>query len=216
MSEPPSPPLRGPSPAEAGEGGPERAKRVEGPGEGSHEPHLPSWVPTLIGIVLVVLAALAVYTGVRYRNPTLADGIIRPKRAPNAVSGGGPPGEPGPGASLIFPGESGDNAPTASAAVGGRARASINGGGAAGVSALWARRGMMTNVVPDDAMIYVNDLAIGEARQFNTTDEVYDFPAPGSYTVRIVAPGYKERQFLVTAAENAPDEIARLDVKLAR
>src|SRR6267378_1818100 len=71
------------------------------------EPHLPSWVPTLIGIVLVALAALAVYTGVRYHNPTLADGIIRGKPAPNAAHGGGPPGEPGPGASLIFPGDRG-------------------------------------------------------------------------------------------------------------
>ena len=183
------------------------------------EPHLPSWVPTLIGVVLVLLAALAVYTGLRYRNPTLADGIIRSKRAPNAVPGAGPPGEPGPGASLVFPGESGDNAPTASAAVGGRARATINGGGAAGVNAtvrLWARRGMMTNVVPDDAMIYVNDLAIGEAKQFNTPDEVYDFPAPGSFTIRIIAPGYKERQFVVTAADNAEQEIAKIDVKLVR
>src|SRR5258706_504665 len=65
------------------------------------EPHLPRWVPTLIGAVLVTLAALAVYTGVRYRNPTLADGIIRSKRSTTAVTGGGPPGEPGPGASLV-------------------------------------------------------------------------------------------------------------------
>ena len=183
------------------------------------EPHLPSWVPTLIGVVLVLLAALAVYTGVRYRNPTLAGGIIHSKRAPNTVPGGGPPGEPGPGASLVFPGESGDNAPTASAAVSGRARATINGGGAAGVNAtlrLWARRGMMTHVVPDDAMIYVNDLAIGEAKQFDTLDEVYDFPAPGGYTIRLVAPGYKEQQFLVTAADNAEQEIARIDAKLVR
>lgn len=169
------------------------------------EPQLPRWVPAVIGVVLVTLAALAVYTGVRYRNPTLADGIIRPKRTTARVSGGGPPGEPGPGASLIFPGESGDNAPT-------------GGGGAAvaGSIRLWARRGMITNVVPDDAMIYVNDLAIGEAKQFDKPDEVYDFPASGSYTVRVIAPGYKERQFVVTAAENAPEEIARIDVKLAR
>ena len=71
-------------------------------------------------------------------------------------------------------------------------------------------------LVPDDAMIYINDLPIGEAKQFNTPDEVYDFPAPGSYTVRVVAPGYKERVFVVTAAENAQDEVARIDVRLAR
>ena len=185
----------------------------------SEEPHLPRWVPTLIGVVLVLLAGLAVYTGVRYRNPTLAEGIVRSKRAPNPASGGGPPGEPEPGASLVFPGDSGDNAPTASAPVSGRARATISGGGAAGVTGvarLWARRGMMTDVVPPDAMIYVNDLAIGEAKQFDAQDEVYDFPAPGSYTVRIVAPGYKERVFVVTAAENATDEIAKINVQLAR
>jgi len=183
------------------------------------EPQLPRWVPTLIGVVLVILAALAVYTGVRYRNSTLADRIIRPKPTTTALSGGGPPGEPGPGASLVFPGESGDNAPTASDAVTGRARATLSGGGTGGVTGavrLWARRGMTTSVVPDDAMIYVNDLPIGEARQFNTPDEVYDFPAPGSYTVRVIAPGYRERTFVVTAADNATDEIARINVKLGR
>jgi hypothetical protein len=187
--------------------------------ERPREPQLPRWVPTLIGIVLVTLAALAVYTGVRYRNPTLADGMIRGKRSANAVTGGGPPGEPGPGASLVFPGESGDNAPTAREAVTGRARATMSGGGMGGVTSavrLWARRGLTTNVVPDDAMIYVNDLPIGEAKQFNMPDEVYDFPAPGSYTVRVVAPGYKERQFVVTASDTATDEIARIDVKLSR
>jgi len=195
------------------------------PGEGLRErrhhdePQLPRWVPALIGVVLVLLAALAVYTGIRFRNPTLADGIIRSRRPSPQPTGGGPPGEPGPGASLVFPGESGDNAPTASDAVTGRARATITGGGAMGVTAavrLWARRGMMASVVPEDAMIYVNDLAIGEAKQFNTPDEVYDFPAPGSYTVRVVAPGYRERVFVVTADENARDEVARIEARLAR
>ena len=193
--------------------GPPRERHAPG------EPHLPRWVPATIGVVLVVLAALAVYTGVRYRNPTLAEGIVHPRKSTPAVTGEGPPGEPGPGASLVFPGESGDNAPTASETVTGRARATISGGGAAGVTAavrLWARRGMMTNVVPDDAMVYVNDLPIGEAKQFSKHDEVYDFPAPGSYTVRIVAPGYKERVFIVTALDDAKDEIARLDVRLER
>ena len=166
-----------------------------------------------------MLAALAVYTGVRYHNPTISE-AMRPRRSTtSAVTGGGPPGEPGPGASLVFPGESGDNAPTASDAVTGRARATISGGGVAGVTSavrLWARRGMLTSVVPDDAMIYVNDLPIGEAKQFNTADEVYDFPAPGSYTVRVVAPGYKDRVFVVTSADNADQEIARIDVRLAR
>ena len=61
-----------------------------------------------------------------------------------------------------------------------------------------------------------DDLVIGQAKPFDTMDEVYDFPAPGSYTIRFSAPGYKDQQFIVTVAENAKEEIARLDVKLAR
>ena len=182
------------------------------------QPALPRWIPAVIGSVLVLIAALAVFTGIRYRNPTLAEGIIRSRKAPRAMTHGGPPGEPGPGASLVFPGESGDNAPVARQPGPGRARAQIT-GNAAGISAmvhLFARRGLVTNVVPDDAMIYLNDLAIGEARQFNTVDEIYDFPAPGSYSVRVVAPGYREQQFVVIASETAAAEIARIDVKLVR
>ncbi len=164
------------------------------------QPPLPRWVPTLIGAVLVVMAVLAVYTGLRYRNPTLANGIVKTRRPPRAMTGGGPPGEPEPGSSLVFP----ENAPTA------------NEGRVIGATHMNARRGLMTNVVPDDAMVFVNGLLIGEARQFNTLDEVYDFPAPGSYTIRLVAPGYKEQQFVITASDNAKQEIARIDAKLQR
>jgi hypothetical protein len=163
-------------------------------------PLMPGWVPTVIGIVLVVMAALAVYTGLRYRQPTLAGGIIKTRHPPGAMTGGGPPGEPEPGSSLLFP----DHAPA------GTETASAN------AVHVRARRGLITNVLPDDAMIYVNGLAIGEARQFNTLDEVYDFPSPGNYTVRIIAPGYREQQFVITADDNAPQEIARIDVKLQR
>jgi len=162
------------------------------------EPGLPSWVPTAIGIVLVIMAALAVYTGLRYRNPTLANGIIKTRRPPRAMTGGGPPGEPEPGASLVFP----ENSPTAETAT--------------VIGAIAARRGLITNVLPDDAMVYVNGVLIGQAKQFNTIDEVYDFPAPGAYTIRLVAPGYKEAQYVVTASDNAQQEIARIDVKLQR
>ena len=182
------------------------------------EPGLPRWIPAAIGSVLVLIAALAVYTGIRYRNPTLAEGIIRSRKPPHAMTNGGPPGEPGPGASLVFPGDSGDNAPVARPAVPGQSRTQIT-GDASGISTtvrLMARRGMATNVTPNDAMIYVNDLAIGEARQFGSTDEIYDFPAQGSYNIRIVAPGYRERTFVVTASETAQQEIIRLDVKLER
>ncbi|MDQ6800244.1 MAG: PEGA domain-containing protein [Acidobacteriota bacterium] len=163
------------------------------------EAGLPRWVPTFIGIVLVLMAALAVYTGIRFRNPTLANGIIKNRRPPR-MTGGGPPGEPEPGASLVFP----ENSPTA--------------GGPAVVGAVQmsARRGLMVNVTPEDAMVYVNGVAIGEARQFNTVDKVYDFPSEGPYTVRIVAPGYKDAQFVITANENAQVEVARIDARLER
>jgi len=164
------------------------------------QPQLPSWVPTVIGIVLVLMAALAVYTGLRYRNPTLANGIIKTRRPPRAMTGGGPPGEPEPGASLVFP----EKAPTAEP------------GTLAGKAVMTARRGLITNVLPDDAMVYVNGVIIGEAKQFNTMNKVYDFPAEGSYTIRLVAPGYKDAQVVVTASENAEQEIARIDAKLVR
>ena len=182
-------------------------------------PVMPRWVPTVIGLVLVVMAALAVYTGVRYRTPTLASDIVKSRRPPRTITGGaGPPGEPEPGASLLFPGASADNAPAAREPVTGRARAEISGTGHGITSTvrIWARRGMITNVVPEDAMVAVNDLVIGQAKQFNTMDEVYDFPAPGSYTIHISSAGYKDQQFIVTVAENAQQDIARLNVKLAK
>lgn len=191
--------------------------RPPAPADGA--PVMPRWVPAVIGVVLVAMAGLAVYTGIRYRTPTLANGIVKSRHpARGMTSGAGPPGEPEPGASLVFPGDAADNTPAAHEAVTGRARAEVRGSGHGITSTvrIWARRGMITSVFPDDAMVSVNDLVIGQAKQFDTMDEVYDFPAPGSYTIRFSAPGYKDQQFIVTVAENAKDEIARLDVKLAR
>ena len=73
-----------------------------------------------------------------------------------------------------------------------------------------ARRGDVDSVDPDDAMVYVNDLLIGQANQFDKPDEVYDFPAPGSYTIRISAPGYHDRQFIVTRGQREA-EVAKID-----
>jgi hypothetical protein len=192
---------------------------TEEPHRPDETPAMPRWVPGVIGIVLVAMAALAVYTGVRYRTPTLANGVVKSRRPARAMtSGAGAPGEPEAGSSLMFPGDAADNAPAAHDAVTGRARAEITGTGH-GITAtvrIWARRGMMTNVVPDDAMVSVNDLVIGQAKQFDKPDEIYDFPAPGSYTIHISAPGYKDQQFIVTVADDAKQEIARLDVKLAK
>jgi hypothetical protein len=199
----------------------------EGPREAApppeHERHersepspMPGWVPALIGVLLVTMAGLAVFTGLRYRQSGGMTRLIHTRRPVTKTMASAPPGEPAPGASLLYPGDA-ENVPVANEPVTGRARAEITGGGAEGITStirIWARRGMMTNVVPDDALIYVNNLPVGQAKQFATMDEVYDFAAPGSYTIRLVAPGFKERQFVVTAAENARQEIARIDVKL--
>ena len=182
------------------------------------EPSLPRWVPLLIGAILVLMAALAVFTGLRYRNDSTLVSIVHPRQKAPQPNTPAPPGEPEAGASLIFPGASGDNAPTAHSPVSGQARAVISGNGATinATVRIWARRGMQLSVVPDDAVVYVNDVAIGQAKQFSSLDEIYDFPAAGSYTVRLTAPGYKDQTYVVTASETAKAEIARIDAKLAR
>ena len=177
---------------------------------------MPRWVPIAIGVVLVTLAALAVLTGLRYRDQTLVR-IVQPHQRVMRTTAPAPPGEPEPGASLMFPGDAA-NVPPAREPIAGSSHAEITGGpnGVNGVPRLWARRGLRTNVTPPDAVVYVNDVAIGQASQFDSEDEEYDFAAPGSYMVRFVAPGYKERLFLVTAADSASQEVARIEVKLAK
>lgn len=180
------------------------------------ETTLPRRVPVLIGAILVLMAALAVYTGLRYHADNTLVSIVHPKPRVQPPPSPAPPGEPEAGASLIFPGASGDNAPAAHPAVSGQARAVITGSGSAINSTvrIWARRGMQLSVVPDDAVVYVNDVAVGQAKQFNSPDEIYDFPAAGSYTVKLTAPGYKDRMYIVTAADSAKAEIAHIDAKL--
>ena len=174
-------------------------------------PSLPRWVPILIGSVLVILAALAVLTGLRYRQSTLVI-IVQPRHQVPQTTTPAPPGEPEAGASLIFPGSN----PAAHPPVSGRARAEITGSGNAVESnvRITARRGMTTSITPDDAIVYVNDVAVGQAKQFAA--QAYEFADPGSYTVRITAPGYRDRVFTVTVAENTTEEIARIDAKLTK
>ena len=169
---------------------------------------MPRWVPIAIGIVLVTLAALAVLTGLRYRDQTLVR-IVQPHQRTMRPTAPAPPGEPEPGASLLFPGDAANVPPS---------RAEITGGvaGANGVTRMSARRGLRTNVKPPDAVVYVNDVAIGQASQFDSEDEEYDFAAPGNYVVRFAAPGYKERLFIVTAEDNAQQEVARIEVNLQK
>ncbi|HKR63386.1 MAG TPA: hypothetical protein VJZ00_06605, partial [Thermoanaerobaculia bacterium] len=118
--------------------------------------------------------------------------------------------------SLVLHGESGENTPTANAPVTGDARATIsnNAHGVQSTVRIWARRGMVLNVLPEDAMVYVNDLPIGQVSQFNTMDEVYDFAEPGSYNVRIVAPNGAEKTYVVTAASDAKQDVARISAKM--
>ncbi len=193
------------------------ANPPESPEHAPEETTLPAWVPVLIGAILVAMAGLAVYTGLRYRNNTLVS-IVKPRRQVQHPTAAAPPGEPEAGASLIFPGSSGDNAPAAHPPVSGPSRAIVTGTGGAidATVRIWARRGMQLNVTPDDAIVYVNDVAVGQAKQFNTPDEIYDFPAAGSYNVRFVAPGYKDRTFVVTATDSAKSEIARISAKLEK
>jgi hypothetical protein len=178
---------------------------------------MPRWIPVLIAALLVVMALLAVFTGSRFRETSLV-GMVKPRKPSRPLTSAAPPGEPEAGASLMFPGESGDNAPVAHPPVSGSSRAIVMGGknGVASSIRMRVRRGMMTHVVPGDALVYVNDVPVGQANQFNTENEIYDFPAPGSYIVRIVAPGYRDRQFVITVAEDAKPEIATLDVNLEK
>lgn len=172
---------------------------------------MPRWVPILIGAILVLIAGFAVYTGLRYRDDgTLAAQIGR--RAEKRQSTNAPPGEPGAGASLVLP----ENTPAANEAVEGPSRAVISNesGAVQGSVRIWARRGMVLNVLPEEAEVYVNETPIGAVRQFNSMDEAYEFAALGSYNIRIAADGHRDRHFTVTVAENAPNDVARISAKL--
>ena len=186
---------------------------------GSHGVHvpppppeqMPRWVPVLIGVVLVALASLAVITGMRYRDNTLVR-IVESRRTASRAPAAAPPGEPEAGASLVFPGEP----PQANEPVENSTGAEISGdaGGVNAIIRLAARRGMLIKAVPGDAIVYVNDVAVGQATQFDSENEVYDFAEPGSYDVKLRAPGFKDRHFIVTASDDAAQELAKLEAKL--
>jgi hypothetical protein len=191
------------------------------PPEGPEEPSepgiaMPPWVPIAIGLVLVGMAALAVYTGLTVRPNTLAR-IIKSRHV-QMSAGAGAPGEQQAGASRMYSGESGENIPLANPPVQGLSRAEITSGrgGVAATVRMWARRGLLTDVQPPDAMVYLNGVPMGQANQFNTADEVYDFPAAGSYTIRLVAPGYREQQYVVTVSDSATQEIAKITARLEK
>jgi len=176
---------------------------------------MPRWVPVLIGVVLVTMAALAVLTGLRGRDDDTMFSQVRPRKQPRA-STPAPPGEPGAGASLVLHGDSGENTPAANDPVQGQSRAVVTGGpgGVTSTIRVWARRGMVLNVLPEDTVVYVNDIPIGQVAQLNTMDEAYEFAAAGSYTVKLVAPSGTQKTYVVTASEDAKEDVARITADL--
>lgn len=187
---------------------------LNGDGYEPASPGMPRWVPVAIGVLLVALAALAVFTGLRYRDNNTLTGQVTPQRDPSSAAA--PPGQPGAGASRVMHGQGVDVTPNANAPVTGEARAVISGGpgGVQSTVRIWARRGMLLEVTPPEAMVYVNGMLIGHANQFDTTDEIYDFAEAGSYTVRIVGPTGREKTFIVTAADDAEQDVARIAAAL--
>jgi hypothetical protein len=189
--------------------------------EHSHAPHeqpasvMPRWVPVLIGVILVLMGALAVYTGLRKGDDETLLSHVRPRKSVQRTGTPAPPGEPGAGASLVLHGQSGENTPEANAPVRGQSRTVIEGGpgGVNSTPRIWARRGMVLNVFPEDTMVYVNEMPIGQVSQINTMDEAYEFAAPGSYTVKLVAATGAEKTYIVTASDDAHLDVARISTK---
>ena len=176
---------------------------------------MPRWVPVLIGVVLVTIAGFAIYTGLRSRDEGTLLEHVSPRR-PQQANTPAPPGEPGAGASLVLHGASGENTPAANEPVQGQARAVVAGGpgGVTSTVRVWARRGMVLNVLPEDTLVYVNEVPIGQVTQINTMDEAYEFAAAGSYNVKLVSPAGAEKTFVVTATEDAKDAVARITADL--
>lgn len=191
---------------------PREAPKPDPEGEPAQE--LPGWIALLIGVVLVCLAALAAYTGLRYRSKA-EDRPIASREPRTPIEQAGAPGEPQAGAARV--GQPGENVPSAEPAEQGRVpRVEITGGPAGVVSTIryTARRGAIFAVQPNDAIIFVNEEQIGLANQFGGPDEIYEFPAAGKYTVRIAAPGHRDESLILTADPNSSTEVVRITRKL--
>jgi hypothetical protein len=185
-------------------------------GDDAEPPSLPPWVPVMIGVVLVALAGLAVYTGLRSRAaPDERISTRRPSGGP--VERGGAPGEPQAGASRVLHGEGGESIPLpAPTDTGNLARVAITGdrGGVSSTVRYAARRGAMFSIEPADATVFVNDHQIGPANQFSSPDQAYEFPEEGKFTVRLMAPGFRDETLIITADPLAEDEVVRVVRKM--
>lgn len=166
---------------------------------------LPAWVPAAIGLTLVALAGMAAYTGFRTRvKPPVNVGVATPFDQTDGLfieDGGGPPGSPGPGASKVRPDS---DVPSAEAPQG------------LSEPVVSARRGVMLVVQPPDATIYVNDVEVGNARQFSSPEDAYEFPEEGVFTLRITAPGRDEAVVMISADPEAHEEVAEIELTLAK
>lgn len=181
---------------------------------------LPRWVPITISLVLLAMAFLAVYTGLTQRDRRLGRALRRVPGVAQIQDRGGAPGEPEAGASRMVHGEAGDSIPVPLPADAARTRVAVSGDANGVVPSihLSARRGVLLRVDPADAVVYVNDKAMGTASQFSTAEQIWEFPnvPGGTFTVRLVAPGYHEYEYVVTADAAAETEVAVLEVKLAK
>lgn len=197
---------------------PESPAPQEAPAE-ERKVTMPKWVPVLIGAVLVLLASLAVYTGFTSKVRSFGTSLTRRNAQPQTAAASGPPGEPQPGASRVLHGASGENIPepTPMSADQGR-QMRIVGSGDQVVSTLKlrSRRGFVLDVVPENADVYVNGQAIGNAGQFRREEQAYEFPAEGDYSVRLVADGYQEAEYLISADPGARDELARIKLRMVK
>lgn len=180
---------------------------------------MPGWVPIVIGLVLVVMGVLAVMTGLRYRGGGTLGRAFERAASVAIPSEGGAPGEPQPGASRVVHGAAGDHGPEALPLSGDSSQSTVViRGGEGGVIPsirLSAQRAMRVQVEPSDAMIYINDTAIGTADQFQEPD-LYEFPTEGQYTIRLAATGYEEIEYVVEVDPSAPNEIAVIGTRLRR
>lgn len=166
---------------------------------------LPSWIPILLGVVLVTMAAFAVYTGMTHRGKPLARAVRHPVSTARRV------------VANVLPGDTDDPAPNPATSVT-TSKMAIAGDGKSISSAtiLRAGRGMMIKAEPNTASVFVNERLIGTAAQFSRLDSIYEFPAEGSFSVRLMADGFEDAVYLVTVEPEADQEIAEIEVRLRR
>lgn len=184
---------------------------------------LPGWVAPAIGLALVLIAGMAVWTGFRPRTRPEAKLVITEpairEHAAQPEDSGGAPGDPGPGASRVVQSDTGGAVPSAQPLPEGELpRATIAGDetGVTPTTNLEVRRGIAFDSDRSDAVVYVNDLPIGDAGQYAAKDQPYEFAQEGTFTVRVVAADGTEARFVVVATAAAETDVAVIRVRLAR